>query len=109
MDDAVLARLHGRIDSLLSELSGLSQRVARMEVQESRVTDNARDIDKLQERCEAFTTRLSKVDVALVELKNASPAPVKSKTRDYAEKGGLVAMTGVVIELLRWLMEATKN
>jgi uncharacterized protein YbbK (DUF523 family) len=109
MDDAAMVRFHARIDSMLSELSGLSQRVARIEVQESRVTDNAKDIDRLEERCEKLIGRLSKVDVSIAHLQNASPASAKSKVADYAGKGGLVVSGGAVVELIRWLVESLKN
>lgn len=99
-DESLLLRLHVRIDSLITELSGLSQRVARIEVQESRVSDNARDIDRLQQRCENLVRDL-------FELKSASSP--KSKAIDYAGKGGLVVSGGAVVEIIRWIVQALKN
>jgi predicted nuclease with TOPRIM domain len=104
-----LGRIQDRLDSLLSELSTLSQRVARIEVQESKVADNSKDINRLEDRWEEAMSKFSRVDIKIAELKQLGPASAKSKALDYAEKGGLVVSGGAVVELLRWLVEGLKN
>lgn len=108
-NDAALVRVHTRLDSLLQELSGLSQRVARIEVQESRVSQNAGDIDRLEDRCGRLAEQLSRMDVSVAQLQNANAVTPKSRALDYAGKGGLVISGGAVVELLRWIVESLKN
>ena len=71
-----MSRLHARLDTLISTLSKVSERVARIE--------------------------------ALAELKSAAPQK-NNKVSEYAGKGGLVVAGGVMVELLRQLVELFKN
>lgn len=94
MPPSPLDRVHIRLDQLLSELSTLSQRVAKVEVQESRLQDISRDIDKLGERIDAIISTEGKEG---------------RKSKGYFETGGLVLTGGAVAEALRQLLQAFKN
>lgn len=91
MPPSPLDRVHIRLDQILSELSTLSQRVAKVEVQESRLQDISRDIDKLYERIDAMISAEDRVG---------------RKSKGYIETGGLVLTGGAVAEAIRQLLQA---
>lgn len=109
MDEAALARLHARLDLMLQDLSMVSQRIARVEVQETKIGENARDIKRLEERFEVYGDRFSRLE-AMQYKTMAQPSMVpKSRSKDYIEKGGLVISGGVVVEMLRQIVDILKN
>lgn len=109
MSEQALIRLHQRLDATLSELSTLSQRVARIETYESRVGDNSAVISRQADKLSAHEQKILQLEAAIQDLKKTSSLAPKSKALEYAEKGGLVVVIGAVFEALRHLVMLVKH
>ena len=127
MDDAQFARLHSRIDILLSQLAVVSERIARIEAQEEghrsntemfwrqRWPEQTKRVDRLYEKIEALEDKQAADHQALMEKLAAeskdlsrlihSTLQPESRLKRGAKGTGLVAASGFLAALLKALWD----
>lgn len=106
MVSSPLDRVHTRLDQILSELSTLSQRVAKVEVYESRVAETLRSIERLDGRVDQISASLLKTEATIEEKQRSED---QDKAKSYFAKGGLVLTGGAVVEIFRQVVQLFKN